>query len=98
MSSKSLVSCLSLSETNIVRNLQKTKHFGHPPQKKNCHKFIYIAPSGDHSLLTVILPFYVVLGKFEVVSDVWCEKDALLNILMELHTNQPIQYYGFKSK
>ena len=34
------------------------------------HRFVYIASSSDHSLLTLNLPFKVILRKFEVVF--WC--------------------------
>ena len=34
------------------------------------HRFMYIAPSSDHLLLTVIPPFKVILRRFEVVF--WC--------------------------
>ena len=33
------------------------------------HRFMYIAPSSDHSLLTLNLPFKVILRRFEVVLD-----------------------------
>ena len=41
---------------------------------------MYVAPSSDHSLLTLNLPFKVNLRRFEVVrlfSDVWSENVAL---------------------
>ena len=58
-----------LSETiNILRNLHKQKNFffflGGGPWK--CyHRFMYIAPSSDHSLLVINLPFKLILRRFE---------------------------------
>ena len=55
-----------LSETiNMLRNLQKIHIFGVP--REFYHSFIYIVPSSDHSLLTLNMPFKVMLKRFEVV-------------------------------
>ena len=50
-----------------MRNIYKNIIFGDP---KNCIMFIYIAPSNDHSLLTLNLHFEVIVKRFEVVF--WC--------------------------
>ena len=60
------------------------------------HRFVYKAPSSDYSLLTLILPFKVILSMFRLFSDVWSEKDALLKRLLKIHSNPPILYYDFK--
>ena len=41
------------------------------------------------------LLFKLILRRFEVVSDVWSENAALPEILMEIHSNPPVLYYGF---
>ena len=41
------------------------------------HRFMYIAPSSDHSLLTPNLPFKVVLRDLRLFSDVWSENATL---------------------
>ena len=54
-----------MSETfNILGNLKKN-FFGMP--RELYHRFMYVAPSSDHSLLTLKLPFTIILRKFEVV-------------------------------
>ena len=61
--------------TYFLRHLQK-QIFGMPPPPpspenfKFYHRFMFIAPSGDHSLLILKLPFKVILKTFEVVF--WC--------------------------
>ena len=35
--------------------------------QKNYHRFMYIAPSSDHALLNLNLPFKLILRRFEVV-------------------------------
>ena len=57
---------------------------------------MYIATPSDHSLQTLVLPFKVILRKFELFFYVWSEKDALVKWLMKIHSNPPIRYYGFK--
>ena len=55
---------------NTLRNLHKLKQtFAGCPQEFY-YRFMYIAPSSDHSMLTPHLPFNVILRKFEVVF--WC--------------------------
>ena len=55
-----------LSETiNILKICKQNKFLGCPSEFY--YKFMYIAPSGDHSLLTLNLPFQVILRRFEVV-------------------------------
>ena len=51
--------------------------------------FMYIAPSSDYSLLTIKLPFKVILRRFEVVF--WCLEGEML------HTFQTIDENSFKS-
>ena len=53
-----------LSETiNILRNLHThKKKIGMPPEIY--HRFMYKAPSNDHSLSTLTLPVKVILRKF----------------------------------
>ena len=41
-----------------------------PPHWEFYHRFMYLAPSSDCSLLTLSLPFKVILRRFEVVF--WC--------------------------
>ena len=68
MNSKSIASCFvwnhqhfeKLAKLNIFRDAWE-----------NDHSFMYKAPSSDHSLLTLILPFKVLLRKFEVVWKDW---------------------------
>ena len=56
---------------------------------------MYIAPSSGHILLNINFPFKLILSKFDAVFDVWSENAALFERLMEIHSNPPIQYYGF---
>ena len=56
--------------------------------QKVYHRFMYIAPSSDHSLLTPNLPFKVILREFEVVF--WC-------LEWECCTFQKIDENSFKS-
>ena len=67
MNSKSLVNC-------FVWNHQYFEKFAHTRQILRggafYHRFMFIAPSSDHSLLTLNLPFKVILRRFEVVF--WC--------------------------
>ena len=89
-----------LSETiNILRNWKK-KYLGGP--KEVYHRFKYIAPSSDLSLLTHNLAFKVILRRFEVVF--WCleweiENAALFKRLTKINSNLPmiILYYDFNN-
>ena len=53
---------------------EKENNFRNAPE--NFTMFMHIAPSSDHSLLTLNLPFNVILRKFEIVSRCleweWC--------------------------
>ena len=57
---------------------------------------MYIAPSSGHILFNLDLLFKWILRRFQVVSDVWSENAAMFERLMEIHSNPPILYYGFK--
>ena len=58
---------------------------------------MYIAPSSDHILLNINMPL---IDSKEVFfsSDVWSENAALFERMMEIHSNPPILYYGFKEE
>ena len=59
---------------------------------------MYIALSSGHISLNFIMPFKLILMRFDVVF--WClgsENAALFERLMEFHSNPPILYYGFKA-
>ena len=71
---------------NILRKLHKTDIFWDAP--KTC-TIMYIDPSSGHSLLSLNLPFKLVLRS------VWSENAALFERLLEIHSNPPILYYGF---
>ena len=60
------------------------------------HRFMYITPSSDHSLITLNLPVKVILQRFEVVF--WCLelKCCTFQKIYGNPFNQPILYYGFK--
>ena len=61
-----------------------------------CHSFMYIALSSDHSLVTLTLPFKVILRKFlRLFSDVWIENAALFKRLMKIHSNPPMYTMDF---
>ena len=55
------------------------------------HRFIYIAPSSTHSLLTLKLPLKWFKGGFRLFTDVWGENAALFKRLMKFI--QMHQYY-----
>ena len=55
---------------------------------------MYIAPSSGHTSLNFIMPFKLILRRFDVV---WSENAALSERLMEIHSNPPILYYGYKN-
>ena len=61
------------------------------------HRFMYIALSTDNSLLTLKLPFKVILSICEVV--VWCMEWEWCTFkrLMKIDPNPPILYHGFKN-
>ena len=56
------------------------------------HRFVCIAPSSDHSLLSLNLPFKVILWRFEVVF--WCLewKCCTVQKIDENHSNPPIPW------
>ena len=61
------------------------------------HRFMYIAPSSDYQLLTLNQAFKVILRKFW--GRFWCSRVRMMYFfkrLMNIHSNQPILYYGFK--
>ena len=64
----------------------KKKNSGYP--REFYHRFMYIAPSTDHSLIILNLPFQVILSKFEVVF--WC-------LEWEWYTFQKIYENSFES-
>ena len=68
MNSKSLVNCF-VWNCQYFEKFAENKCFRDAPQEFY-HRFMYIAPSSDHSLLIPNLPFKVILRKFEVVF--WC--------------------------
>ena len=47
---------------------------------------MYIAPFSDHLLLTLNLPFKVILRMFEVFSDVWSENAAPFKRMTKNHS------------
>ena len=81
---------------NILRKLHKTNIGMPPPIFK--HRLMYITPSSGHELMNLDLPFKLILRRFEVVSDIWSENAALSERLIEIHSNPPILYYGFKGE
>ena len=42
------------------------------------------------------MPFKLILGDVRLFSNVWSENTALFERLMEIHSNSPKLYYGFK--
>ena len=56
---------------------------------------MYIAPSSGHISLNLNMPFKWI-GGLRSFSDVWSENAALFERLMEIHSNPPKLYYGFK--
>ena len=67
MNSKCLVNCFVWCHQEF-EEFAKDKIYGGPPEFY--HRLMYIAPSGDRSVLTLNLPFTVTRWRFEVVS--WC--------------------------
>ena len=59
---------------------------------------MYIAPSSGHTSFNFNMPFKLILRRCEVVSNVWSENTALFERLMEIHSNSPKLYYGFKER
>ena len=57
---------------------------------------MYIAPSSDHLLLILNVPFKVILRKLRLFSDVWSENIALFKKVMTIHSNP--QYVPEKRK
>ena len=51
-----MITCMSETINFFLSNLQEAK-ICRTPQEFD-HRFMYIAPSSDHSLLTLNLPFY----------------------------------------
>ena len=91
MNSKSLVNCFVWSRLYFEKKkrLECSWEF--------YHRFMFIAPSSDYQLLTLNQPFKVILRKFEVVF--WCSRVRMMYFfkrLMNIHSNQPILYYGFR--
>ena len=88
-----------LSETiNILRKLHKTNIFRMPP-KILPYSLMYIAPSSGHILLNLNIPFKFILGRFEfffLISGV--RMLYFFEILVEIYSNPPILWFGFKYK
>ena len=78
---------------NILRKKRK-KIFEIP--LRIYHRFMFIAPCSDGSLLNLNVPFKLILQIFRLFSDVWSENTALFERLMKIHSIPPILYYGFK--
>ena len=57
-----------------------------PPPREFYHRFMYIAPSNDHLLLTHNLPFKVILRRFEIVF--WCLEWECCTL--KINSNPPI--------
>ena len=58
---------------------------------------MYIAPCSGHILLNLNLPFKVIVMWFEVFLVMSGVRIAVLfDRFMEIHSNPPILYYGFK--
>ena len=69
--SKSILWIVLSKTINILRNLRgkkKKQNIGCP--QECCHMFMYKDPSSDGSLVTLNLPFKVILRRFDVVF--WC--------------------------
>ena len=74
----------------LFENINILEKFAHKRRREFYHRFMYIAPSSDHSMINLNLPFKVILRRFEVVSDVWSENAALFKRWMKSHSNPPI--------
>ena len=60
---------------------------------------MYIAPSSGH--ISLNFDYVCLIGSKEVwgcflMSGLWSENAALFERMMEIHSNSPILYYGFK--
>ena len=73
------------------------RNFG-PYPREFYHRFMYIAPSSHHSLLTLNLPFKVILRRSAVVfSCLELECCTFSKAWRKINSNPPILYYGFNT-
>ena len=86
-----------MSETIYI--LRKLLTFSGCP-RKFYHRVMYIAPSSDHILLNINMLLKLILRRYEFFfpSDVWSENAALFERMIEIHSNPPVLYYGFKDE
>ena len=84
------------SQMGFVYNCKSSKSLMNLTISGFYHRVMFIAPSSDHSLLTLNLSFKVILRKLRLCSNVWNENAADFKRLMKIHLNPPVLYYGFK--